>query len=142
MEFLKISLITFMFFYFSLFNFLEILLFREIFFYYKNNKNILLKKINYCNILFFYSITFYEISCYYILIGYKKFKNNYIGRYIHASLEMVNTKYLQLKDYLINKLFNIVIHLVIMIMLKKKQKNKKSNKKFNFNKFLDNLENK
>ena len=102
MEFLKISLITFIFFYFSLFNFLEILLFREIFFY--------------------YSITFYEISCYYILIGYKKFKNNYIGRYIHASLEMVNTKYLQLKDYLINKLFNIVIHLVITIMLKKKTK--------------------
>lgn len=140
MEFLKISLITFIFFYFSLFNFVEILLVRELFFYYKNNKNFLLEKLNYCNILFYYLITFYEISHYYILIGYNKFKNNYIGKYIHASLEMVNTKYLQLKNYLINKLFNIIIHLVAMIMFKKKQKNKKSNKKFNFNKFLDDLE--
>ena len=140
MEFLKIGLIIFIFFYFNLFNFLEILLFRELLYYYKNNKNILLEKSNYCNILFYYLITFYEISCNYILIEYKKFKNNYIGKYIHDYLEIINTKYLQLKNYLINKLFNVIIQIGVMIMFEKKQKNKKSNKKFNFNKFLDDLE--
>ena len=140
MEFLKVILITFIFLYFSIFNFLEILLFRELFYYYKNNKNILLEKSNYCNILFYYLITLYEISYNYILNGYTKFKNNYIGKYIHDYLEIINTKYLQLKNYLINKLFNVIIQIGVMIMFEKKQKNKKSNKKFNFNKFLDDLE--
>ena len=136
MEILKISLIMFIFFYFSIFNFLKILLFKELFYYYKNNKNILLEKSNYCNILFYYLITFYEISYYYFLIGYKKIKNNYIGIYIYSYLKIINTKYLELKNYLINKLFNIIIQIGIMIMFK----NKKSNKKFNFNKFLDDLD--
>lgn len=140
MEFLKVILITFIFLYFSIFNFLEILLFRELFYYYKNNKNILLEKSNYCNILFYYLITLYEISYNYILNGYTKFKNNYIGTYIHNYLESVNTKYLELKNYLISKLFNIIIQIGLMIMFEKKQKNKKSNKKFDFNKFLDDLE--
>jgi hypothetical protein len=157
MEFLKISLIMFIFFYFSIFNFLKILLFKELFYYYKNNKNILLEKLDYCNILFYYLITLYEISYNYILIGYKKIKNNYIRKYIHSYLEIINTKYLELKNYLINKLFNIIIQIGIMIMFKnnkfnknnknnksnksnKSNKNNKSNKKFNFNKFLDDLD--
>jgi hypothetical protein len=131
MEVLKFSLITFIYFYFSWFQFLIFLIFIKLFYYYINNKNILLEKINY-----------------YILNVYKKFKNNYIGKYIHKYLELVNAKYLQLRNYLINKLFNIIIQIGIIIMFEKEEKqipiiqkkNKKSNKPFDFNKFLYDLE--
>lgn len=132
MEVLKFSLITFIYFYFSWLQFFGFLAFSKLFYYYINNKNILLlEKINY-----------------YILNVYKKFKNNYIGKYIHNYLELVNAKYLQLINYLIDKLFNIIIQIGIMIMFEKEEKqiqiiqkkNKKSTKPFDFNQFLDDLE--
>ena len=89
MEFLKISLIMIIFFYFSIFNFLKILLFKELFYYYKNNKNNLLEKSNYCNILFYYLITLYEISYNYILIGYKK--HELVRKFLNSH-KMINIK--------------------------------------------------
>ena len=132
MEVLQFSLITFIYFYFSWLQFLGFLIFSRLFYYYINNKNILLlEKINY-----------------YILNIYKKFKNNYIGKYIHNYLELVNIKYLQLRNYLINKLFNLIVQIGIMIMFEKEEKqiliipkkNKKSTKNFDFNKFLNDLD--
>jgi hypothetical protein len=158
MEFLRVGLIAFILFYFTWLQILGMLAFGGLFYYYANNKNLLLENSNYGNLLFYYFITFCEISYYYYLIGYEKFKNNCIGKYFHNYFESVNNKYLQLRGYLINKLFTLTVRTAVkaMMMIDKEEKNqksqniqinqksqihKKSTKNFDFNKFLDDLEN-
>lgn len=126
MEIIKFCFITIIYFYFSWLQFLGFLIVIKLFYYY-----------------FF---TFYELLYNYIQNGYNKFKNNYIGKYVHNYLELTNTKYLELRNYLINKLFSIIVKIGFMIMFYKEEKQilkntkKKSTKKFNINKFLNKLE--
>jgi hypothetical protein len=154
MEILRIGLIAFILFYFNWIQILGMIAFLGLVYYYKSNKNLLIENSNYFNFVFYYLITCYEISYFYGRKGYEKFKNNCIGKYIHNYLEYVNNKYLQLRNYFINKLFNLTIQTAIktMMMIEKKEKpktptltlkfkkNKVSTKKLNINEFLDNLE--
>lgn len=154
MEIFKVGLTIFILFYFTWFQILEIIFFVEFFYFCVPNKNILLENSNYINVLFYYLITIYEISYYYFLIGYNKFINNYVGKYIYYYLRFVNNKYLQLKNYLKSKLINLTIKTIIKItiMLKKeklieilqpkykKQQICKKTKNIDYTKFLDDLE--
>jgi len=144
MEFLKVGLIIFIFFYFTLIQILEIIFFVEFFYFCVHNKHILLENSNYINVLFYHLIILYEISYYYFLIGYNKFINNYS--------RFVNSRFVNLKNYLKSKLINLTIKTIIKttMMVKKRkieilqpkyqQIRKKTAKNIDFNEFLDNLE--
>jgi len=126
MEFIKFGLLAFIFFFFSWIQIISIFASFAFIYYYINNKHLLLDNSNYFNIFIYYFVTLCEISYYYFKVGYQKFKNNSIGKYIHNYLESVNNKYLSLRKYLINKIFNFTMQSAVKIMMTLDKEEKKN----------------
>ena len=78
MKFLKVVLIAFILFYFTWLQIVHMIFFVEFFSYLRNNKQFLLENPNYIKIFFYNLISFYELTYYYFVIGYRKFKNNHL----------------------------------------------------------------